>query len=314
MNKDNKKDPDSIKFKIVRFWKTENGKLSLVRDILIALILVLVILTALWAYTGQWFGTPMVAIESGSMQHDDEPFGRFGTINAGDMVLLKKVDSRNDIVTRGSRIQGSLARKDKDHYTYGDYGDVIIYYPKGNKNVDQIIHRAICWVEVNEDGSYTVKEYKIFDETYLGDSSQLSDEGQRLFYEDTGLENYKPMHSGFITKGDNNNIADQKSSQLCIEPIKISWISGKARSEIPWIGTINLFFNDITTGDNTVGNVPKDCIACLVIVIGILISIPISLDFYDYYKTKKKQSIKEVLLQHRNQENNENNISENEKK
>jgi hypothetical protein len=69
----------------------------------------------------------------------------------------------------------------------------------------------------------------------------------------------------------------------------MSWISGKARGELPWIGTLNLLFNDITGGKNTLGNVPGDSLTCLVLLIFVLISIPISLDLYSYYKEKKKQ-------------------------
>ena len=80
----------------IRFWKSDNSKVSFVRDVLIAFLLVLIILTALWTYTGQWFGAPMVAVESGSMEHFNPPFGRLGTIDAGDMVLLVKIDDRED--------------------------------------------------------------------------------------------------------------------------------------------------------------------------------------------------------------------------
>jgi len=274
----NKKKKSSIKQKFIRFWRTDSGKMSLVRDIVIALLLVLILLTALWAYTGQWWGAPMVAIESGSMMHPNEPYGRYGTIDAGDMVLLVKVNTKSDVVPRGSSIHGTMEREDKENYFYGDYGDVIVYHPYGMKNTDQIIHRAMCWVEVNKDGvdtTYNVSDYSIFNQPSITIS-------------ELGLKDYKPSHSGFITKGDNNEICDQASPELCTEPIKVEWISGKARLEIPWIGTINLFFNDITSGGNTVSNVPGDCIQCLIILIVILISIPIILDAYDYYKNKKK--------------------------
>ena len=272
----NQKPRKSFKEIFLKFWCTEKGKMSLIRDVVIALILVLILLTALWSYTGQWWGAPMVAIESGSMMHDDETFGRFGTIDAGDMVLLVKIDSKSDIIPRGSSIHGALASKDSDNYFYGDYGDVIVYHPYGREDTDQIIHRAMCWIEYNDDGTYTVIDY--------GKVNQPS-----INIPELGLKNYQPSHSGFITKGDNNAIADQSSPQLCTEPIKVEWISGKARQELPWIGTVNLFFNDITSGGSTVGNVPGDSIACLIVVIVILISIPVSLDFYDYYKNKKKE-------------------------
>jgi len=271
-----------IRFKklFIRFWRSDKGKISLLRDIFIAIILVLILLTALWAYTGQWFGAPMVAIESGSMEHPNEPFGRIGTINAGDMVLLVKIYEQSDIETRGSSLHGNLADKNKNNYFYGDYGDVIIYHPYGEENRDQIIHRAICWVEYNQNGTYTVEEYEIYNQPSIN-------------INELGLSNYKPSHSGFITKGDNNDIVDQRSQDLCVEPIKVSWISGKGRGEIPWIGTINLLFNDLTSGSNTVGNVHDDCLICLALLIGILISIPVGFDLYDYYKTKKKQKVKQ---------------------
>lgn len=263
-----------LKQNFFKFWRSDNSKISLVRDIVVALLLVLIILTALWAYTGQWFGTPMVAIESGSMMHLNEPFGRFGTINAGDMVLLVKVSRHSDIVTQIER--------DPDNYYYGDYGDVIVYRPYGDENRDQIIHRVMCWVEYNEEHeTFTVEGYDVINKT-------------SITIDELGLRNYvpNPPHSGYITKGDNpvtNDRADQSPGGICDEPIKLEWISGKARNELPWIGTLNLLFNDITSGKNTLGNVPQDSIICLIILIAILISIPISLDLYSYYKEKKKQ-------------------------
>lgn len=283
----------------LRFWRSDDGKISLLRDIFVALIAVLIILTALWAYTGQWFGAPMVAIESGSMMHVDEPFGRLGTIDAGDMVLLVKVDERSDIVTRGSNTKGAYARRDSDFFFYGDYGDVIIYRKYGDPDETQIIHRAMCWVdvEINEgEKTYTIKEWDIYKE-------------KSLYIPELGIQkpNGDPItpdwsHSGFITKGDNprtNPTCDQLGG-ICREPVKLEWVTGKARSELPWIGTINLFFNDLTSGgfwddskEITIHNVPSDCTICLVILIAILISIPIILDLSDYYKEKKKTTTTE---------------------
>ncbi|MDH7516838.1 MAG: S26 family signal peptidase [Candidatus Thermoplasmatota archaeon] len=280
----------SIKELFLRFWHSKNSKISLIRDILFALLAVFIIIIILWSYTGQWLGTPMVAIESGSMMHANEPFGRLGTIDAGDMVLLVKVTKRSDIVTYGyAKNQGR-----EDLKTYGNYGDVIVYRKYGDTTEDQIIHRAMCWVDVEINGTektYTIEEYGIYNQ-------------KTLYIPEIGLqENNKAVspdwsHSGFITKGDNpytNKECDQLGG-ICSEPIRLEWISGKARSELPWIGTINLFFNDLVSGafwDNnkevTVANVQSDSIACLIILLAVLISIPIILDFYDYYKTKKKQ-------------------------
>jgi signal peptidase len=260
-----------------RFWHTESSSVALVRDVLVALVAVLIILTALWAYTGQWFGAPMVAIESGSMEHVNPPFGRLGTIDAGDMVLVQKVSSVNDIIPHGGPVHGAEA--EHGWRTYGDYGDVIIYKPLGSNDVSQIIHRAMCWVDVyphlNGRTTYTIRDYGVYNAT-------------TLTIPELGLDNQNPQwtHSGFLTKGDHNDEIDEITT-ICPQPVEFSWISGKARGEIPWIGTINLFFEDILHGKNTMRYVHTDSLICLGIVLAILISIPIILDVHDYLRKKK---------------------------
>ena len=270
----------------MRFWKSENSTVSLVRDVFIAFIIVFIIILALWTYTGHWFGTPMVAIESSSMMHRNEPFGRIGTIDAGDMVLLVKVDNRGDIDTYA---------EENGKYNYGKQGDVIIYQPDGQTNRDRIIHRAMCWIEVkdvNNKKTYTIEELGIYEQ----------DADIELYYPDLGIMSLdgEPIkvnwaNSGFITKGDNpdtNQNCDQIGG-ITSQPVKVEWISGKASGELPWIGTINLFFNDLTSGKNTVGNVyrdARDSIDCLVILIEALILIPVGLDINSYYKERKKKS------------------------
>ncbi len=265
-----------FKLKFMKFWRSEDSKISLIRDVLVAFLLVFIILIALWTYTGQWFGAPMVAIESGSMMHPNEPFGRIGTIDAGDMVFLVKVNKKADV--------DAHALKDSDNYQYWNYGDVIVYRPYGDENRDQIIHRAMAWVEYNE-------QYKTFTvEGYENNTNVTS-----ITIPELNLNRYIPKnpHSGFITKGDNpytNPTTDQEGG-ICEELIKVEWISGKARGELPWIGTLNLIFNDIIGGKSTLQNVPGDSIICLIILIVVIVSIPISFDVYGYFKEKKKQSL-----------------------
>ena len=279
---------DELKKKLLAFWRSDDEKVSFIRDILVAIAVVLVILMLLWGYTGQWFAAPMVAIESGSMMHLDEPFGRIGTIDAGDMVLLVDVDAKSDIVTRGSSLGGEMARGAGGFTSYGDYGDVIIYRKYGRTDEDQIIHRAICWIEVNEENNqttYTVEEFGLYDVSSITIPSM-------------GLSNYKPSHEGYITKGDNprTNRKSDQAGGICSEPIRVSWVTGKARGELPWVGTVNLLFNDLLGGAfwnpsvaPTVYNVPDDCIICLVLLIIVLVSIPVSLDLYEYYQNKKEK-------------------------
>jgi len=265
----------------LQFWRTDKAKIVFIRDIVVALLAVLIVLLLLWTYTGQWFEAPMVAIESGSMEHpENPPFGRLGTIDAGDMVLVQRVYTIDDLATHGGDLGGAQAKGCCE--TYGDYGDVIIYKPLGKDDTPQIIHRAMCWVDVNNKGNtttYTIVEYGVFNE-------------EELNIPELGLHHKKPnpvwTHSGVLTMGDNNNIVDQVSS-ICPQPIKLEWISGKARQEIPWLGTINLFFDDILYGKNTVSNVHEDSLLCLGILIATLISIPIVLDVYDYVKQRKQE-------------------------
>lgn len=267
------------KFKLMfkKFWHSEDSKISLVRDVLVAFLLVFIILLALWVYTGQWFGAPMVAIESGSMMHPDEPFGRVGTIDAGDMVFLVKVNSKSDVV--------SNAMKDPNSVQYWNYGDVIIYRPYGDYDRDQIIHRAMVYVYYNEEyKTYTVEGYE---DTNTNVTS--------ITIPELKLNRFTPKnpHSGYITKGDNpftNPTTDQEGG-ICDELIRVEWISGKARGELPWIGTLNLIFNDIVGGKSTLQNVPGDSITCLIILIIVLVSIPISLDVYGYFKEKKEEEL-----------------------
>ncbi len=275
---------NKFKKKFLKFWKSEDTKVSLLRDIFIALVFVLIILLVLWTYTGQWFGAPMVAIESGSMMHQNEPFGRIGTIDAGDMVFLVKTNGRNDISTYIDRNPAI--------YQYEKYGDVIVYKPYGNDDVDQIIHRAMCWVEYNEKyNTYTVEGYGIYNVSKVTIPELGLD--QWTIPKKDPYGNVIIPHSGFITKGDNQQTNDKcdQVGGICVEPIKAEWVTGKARGELPWIGTLNLLFNDILGGKSTVSNVPSDCIICLIIFIAVLISIPVILDFYSYFREKKKHQL-----------------------
>jgi len=263
--------------------------LLITRDIIVSIAIVGVILAILWGYTGQFPHSPMVVVTSGSMMHDNAPFGRIGTIDPGDLVLVKKINGKDDIITRGP----SYAPTTK-HKTYGDYGDVIIYIPdrngdgKADKDSTPIIHRAICWVEVNPNETYTVEEYGIYNESSIN-------------IPELGLSNYKPPHSGFITKGDHNPSADQAvygSLPAISTPVKPEWIIGKARGEIPWFGLIKLvFFGDNIQGEPgwvKIGKAaaPKDEWICLGISLIIIVGIPTAWDGYNFYKKWKSEKLR----------------------
>jgi len=122
---------DQTRERVKRFWKTDNYWLALLRDILVALLVVALVISVVYAYTGSV--TPLVAVESGSM----EPH-----INIGDVVLTRMTD-RVQIInnTEGKAI---------NYQSFGNYGDVIVYRPNGNPNATPIIHRAMYWVNAGD--------------------------------------------------------------------------------------------------------------------------------------------------------------------
>ncbi|AEH59883.1 peptidase S26B, signal peptidase [Methanosalsum zhilinae DSM 4017] len=106
------------------FW------ISLTRDILSVLLLVGIFLLLSQIIFGMW--TPMVVIESGSMEPN---------MNIGDIVFIKSID-RVDVITHS---QG-----EGDYVSFGDYGDVILYRPLGDEDATPIIHRSMYHVEEGE--------------------------------------------------------------------------------------------------------------------------------------------------------------------
>ena len=262
---------------------------GLLRDVLIAVLIVITILSSLWAYTGQFPRSPMVVITSGSMMHNGASYGRIGTIDPGDLVLVKEVNGREDVKTRGRSDKPATAYK-----SYSDYGDVIIYRPMGKLDVTPVIHRAICWVECYGN-KYTVREYGIENESAIN-IPKLT------------LSNYRPENSGFITMGDNNdNTCDQSGNgNICKQPVKPEWIIGKARGELPWFGLIKLSLVGNPDyrpqsdplyskyGSMRIFNAvaPSDIWTCLGISIAIIIAIPVSIDIYEYYKRREHKEIK----------------------
>ena len=207
------------------------------KDVGIAVGSVLLVFLLTFAYSGNW--PPMVVIESGSMEHDGhtnykEPgYTHLGIIDTGDLVIVKEA-GKSDIVTY-------LEGKKTGYEKYGDYGDVIVYYKNGIKEhegskVTPVIHRAMAWVDVLDNGSYYIPEINIYYEN-------------KIVLDEIGLpigHGISPTNSGYITKGDsiNNRNADQFShtdvNGARVQPADPDWVIGMARGELPWIGLIKL--------------------------------------------------------------------------
>lgn len=219
------------------------------RDALVLVAVFGVLLGGLYLYTGIW--PPAVIVESGSMMHPDSEvrYGRswitFGpaTIDPGDLVLVKDVDSVDDVETF---VEGGTER-------YGKPGDVIVYYPANRRAATPIIHRAMAYVEVESVGASTF--YKVRwdpDAPCVGGANK---QDSWCVYDSDGIDipsipvrSYKPTKAGFITKGDNpasNAQIDQESGLSFDErgersPVQLHWIEGKGRAELPWLGLIKL--------------------------------------------------------------------------
>jgi signal peptidase len=231
-------------------------------ETLLFLFVLFLMIGGLWLYSGQSFpkSSPLAVVESGSMIHEQSLFGRIGTIDPGDIIIVKKSDQIKTWAGERS-LKGSKR--------YGGWGDVVVYSPNGNGTATPIIHRAYCWVEVSENG-YQVNSFEIENES-------------TITIPELGLYHYQPIHSGFITKGDNNPYSDQ-SSNICSQPVKPSWIIGKAQGEIPWIGLLKL----IILGNPSyapkdwvkIGNAsaPLDQWICFFLFFVIIIGVPTCLD------------------------------------
>lgn len=129
----------------------------------------------------------------------------------GDVVFLIHPD-RVGIVTweEGKRI---------GYKSFGDYGDVIVYYPNGDGK--PIIHRVIAFVNEGERIPTLVK-------------------GELVYSENTAAS------SGYITQGDANRVSDQlaimriSGESQAILPVQKEWIIGVAKFRIPLIGYFRL--------------------------------------------------------------------------
>ena len=113
------------------------AKRVLRNPIIEALLTFLLILASLYAYAGAW--PALSVVESTSMMHhENKPF-YLGTLEPGDILVLKKFDG--NVITYQEGVLKSYKR-------FGDFGDVIIYRNPYTNTL--IVHRAIRWVEKGE--------------------------------------------------------------------------------------------------------------------------------------------------------------------
>ena len=167
----------------------ENPWVSLGKDLLsvVAVLITFMVLSKL-AF-GLW--TPMVAVESGSM----EPH-----MQVGDIIFIKSVDRVNIITNQEGKNMG--------YTSFENYGDVILYRPYGEEGVTPIIHRAMYRVETGEPmwengpiapySGYITKGDNVITNTHFDQEGQISYEMPVKDEWIIGTAQYRIPYLGYI--------------------------------------------------------------------------------------------------------------------
>jgi signal peptidase len=293
----------------------KRSALLLLRDVAIAFLIVGIIMGSIVAYSQVW--PPMVVIESESMQHSDTE-SSIGTIDTGDLVLVKKSPNKADVVTY---VEGRA----RNYMTYSDYGDVIVFRKWGAPPpVTPIIHRAMIFLEwngtsnasgfdapsleglelnvdwggVNSNGTAVTSPYNLTGFIWIDDvgytSKNMTISLQTFIF---AIRSSPEKFDVYLTAGDHN--LGTHSSQPDPWYVKQEWIIGVARGELPWFGLIKLTLNPEPGaccdgwGDPSA---PANSWSSLMISLILIVTIPFILDFaigFIMKRRKKKKSEEE---------------------
>lgn len=267
-----------------------------VKDIIITVVAVLLIfssvLLALYLYAGVW--PPLSIVESSSMQHSDER-SQLGIIDTGDLVIIQKCDVEELV----SYVEG----RQTGHYTFGDYGDVVIYRPFGDQDKKPIIHRLVLYLEpLSGDGGWwsapALESYPS-DLWHVDEGNASRMRGNLILYDygynaaelHLDLSSLEP-HAGFISCGDNNNLdglayPDQvKWGPSAKALIQEEWIIYKPVVEIPWVGSISLLLWGVNTD-----MIPLNSVIYTICVLAAVVIVPVTLDcLYSKIRPPKERS------------------------
>jgi signal peptidase len=191
-----------------------------------------------------------------------------GLINTGDLVIAEKISP--------SQIVPYVVGTQTGYRTYGEFGDVILYHPNGSASDAPIIHRAIVYIVVSPNGTYSIPELQglscgftknaVYNATAEpGGCGATNLVGGELILYNIGWmgatvhialsPSTLGTHSGYITMGDNNFVPEKPPEGLPDEPsltplVQPGWIIGVARGMIPWFGSVKLLL------DGNAGAVP----------------------------------------------------------
>lgn len=286
-------------------WNEEFYRIG--KEVIVSLVILCIILGSLYAYSGRW--PPMVVIESSSMSHAES--SQLGIIDTGDIVVVRKYSDVTTYVE--GRAQG--------YSRYGQYGDVIIYRPMGNRDRTPIIHRPILFIKLNQTTgdsfdipSLSLLRYGIDWSTSQGERTYDLN-GTVTIYDygfkdsrveirlDRLLSSQTTSHSGYITMGDNNvspvgyGRYDQEIPNICPAPVREEWVIGVARGHLPWFGIMKLLYMGRTE------EVPNNSWYLLGISLTILLAGPFVLEYvYSQFKKRKRSGPEKRSLDELNEE------------
>jgi len=276
---------------------------GLVRDLLVAGIIVVIVLVGIYVYTGVW--PPLVVVESQSMQHSGTE-SYFGVIDTGDMVFQQAAPNRADVVTY-------LEGRASGYATYGDYGDVIIF--RHASDPTPVIHRAIMYVTLHNNGTYATADVDRLSQ--LTGWEATTDSGpitcpptcsglylrtltiHRMgFRQNLGITFdfansflFFAPRSGYITMGDYNaafiSCATPPFDPCAGTPYDRQWlpvqgdIIGRARGEFPWFGLLKLTLQPTITCCSGWGDpeAPKNSWDSLAVSLVVLFAFPFILEY-----------------------------------
>ncbi len=264
---------------------------SLLRGLAFGSLAGAVLLGSLFAFARTW--PPLVVVESGSMQHSNQT-SFIGVADTGDIVLVQAVPGPEDVVTYAEgRARGEG--------TYGDFGDVIIYQRPTHSRA--VIHRPLVRLLWNETArGFDIPSLLALERGVEWNSSQTTPYGlkagdsvtlynatfQRVtvriamdaFIRDIVATRCVPENPCYVTMGDNNApVHDQFL-------VRHSWILGRARGEVPWIGLLK-FVLDRTYGWGD-SRVPSNSWAFLALTLTLLIGSSVGLEFVRSVRARRR--------------------------
>ncbi len=237
--------------------------------------------------------SPLSVIMSSSMQHDNYQ-SQIGVIDTGDVMIVQD-PSKAEIQ---SYVEGSIS----GYKTFGDYGSVIIY--ERGDDVNPCIHRAIIWLDYNQNGTWKATSLKDYEGSWscTGSMDIYSLSGTLTFTDITQSKKTVSINldslgkqSGYLTMGDNpesNRYFDQ-SAGIIDHPIGTDDIRSVAIMEIPWLGVIKVYMSESKM--TYLSHVPNSINSLVMLFVMIFAIIYVSDSFYARKEMRaKKKKLQEM--------------------